>query len=189
MINQEITSIEDLKQFAKKLEDLSNSITNGEADNFLTNKGQKALDEIMQMEDVNSDQRADDYKDGNKVQVSTSQIKFYNDSVIDIENADTWINDYGKTFYPSELSLAELIEYGAGEVGAKTANSKANNWEYMVNPNRDYAYGWEWNNGGSIEHTYGQAGRYIYFQLQENIDNNLDKWVNEFITKKMGGKV
>lgn len=189
MINLKELSAEELKDIAQRLRDLSVSITNGEADRFLTEKGQNALDNIMRTENIDSDQRASDYKDGNKVQVSTDHIKFYNDSEIDIGNADTWINDYGKQFYPETLSLADLIEYGAGQVGANNANPKANNWEYMANPNRDYDEGWKWNNQGTIEHTFGQAGRYIYFQLGEEFNQHSKEWIDEFVEKKMGGKV
>jgi DNA-binding transcriptional ArsR family regulator len=102
------------------------------------------------------------------------------------------LTDYGKEFYPDKLSLAELIEYGTGLVGAESSKHTGDEWEYMANPNRDYKDGWEWNNESYSNFptpTMGQEGRYIYYQLAEYVKEHLENWVDEYIGKLIGGNL
>ena len=111
MSNNSNLSDKELDIYIEKVEKLSESLTNGDVDKFLEEKGKKALNEIMEEQDINSYQRSEDYKSGNQTEITKNYIKFYNDSVIDIDGADTWLNDYGKRYYDSTLSLAELVPF------------------------------------------------------------------------------
>lgn len=178
-----------LEKYIDNLEKVEKALKSYEFRAFILNKCKSLLDTIMEYTDIASEQRADDYVAGNKTEIGKDYVYLYNDSTINIESADTWLNDYGKNFYPDELSLAELVEYGAGLVGSQNAKGIDGEWEYMVNPKRDYEEGWNWNNKGTIEHTQGQAGRYIYYELSEQVRKHLDEWVNEYLENAIGGNI
>ena len=191
MNSLELTNLssESLEKYIQTINKVKDAILNGGLDNYLKEKGETALDNIMKKEDVDSDQRASDYIAGNKVEIKPNEIVFINDSEIDIASQDTWFNDYGKEFYPEKLSLADLIEYGTGIIGSQSSKNTGKEWEYMMNPNRDYKEGWEWNNNGVAVHTEGQAGRYIYYGLTEEINAKLETWIEDFFKGITGGNV
>lgn len=178
-----------LEKYIDNLEKVEKALKSYEFRTFILNKCKGLLDTIMEYTDIASDQRADDYVAGNKTEIGKDYVYLYNDSTINIESADTWLNDYGKNFYPDELSLAALVEYGAGLVGSQNAKGIDGEWSYMLNPKRDYEEGWNWNNKGTIEHTQGQAGRYIYYELSEQVRKHLDEWVDEYLENAIGGNV
>ena len=195
-------NVELSEQGIKSLKDTLNKI-NKKLDNdgfnkFLMAKCKEELENIMYYEDVDGDQRGAEYIAGNHDKTGKDYVHLYNDSEIDIESQDTWLNDWGKNYYPEKLSLAELIEYGTGLVGAQSSKNTGDEWEYMANPKRkdgtlrSYEDGWEWNNESypsSPTPTTGQEGRYIYFQLAEKVRANLDKWVEEYINELIGGSL
>lgn len=181
-----------MSNLSKTLEKIGKGLDNDDFNKFLMNKCRKELDDIMFYEDVESDQRGAEYLAGNHEEMGKNYIELYNDSEIDIDSQDTWLNDYGKQFYPDRLSLAELVEYGAGVVGAESSKNTGDEWSYMINPYRDYDEGWEWNNQSYPDfpsHTLGQEGRYIYYQLAERVQSKLDGWVGEYISKLIGGSL
>lgn len=185
-------SEEGINSLKKALDKISKKLDNEDFNKFLMEKCKEELEDIMYYEDVDGDQRGAEYIAGNHDKMGKNYIHLYNNSEIDIASADTWLNDYGKEFYPDKLSLAELIEYGTGLVGAESSKHTGDEWEYMANPNRNYQDGWEWNNESypdSPSPTMGQEGRYIYFQLAERVRKNLNKWVEEYINKLLGGIV
>lgn len=185
-------SEESLKKFSSTLSKIENKISGEDFSKFLLKKCNALLDEILQREDINEEQRAGDYLAGNKNEIGKDFVQLYNDSVIDVASADTWFNDYGKQFYDSTLSLAELVEYGTGVIGALYSRNIGDEWEYEMNPNRDYSEGWVWDNSSfptSESPTLGQAGKYIYFQLQEEAEKHLEEWVGEYIDELIGGSL
>ena len=185
-------SEEGLKKFESTLNKVESKINGEEFSKFLLAKCKKVLDEILERENINEEQRVGDYLAGNKTEIGKDFVQLYNDSVIDIASQDTWLNDYGKDFYPSELSLAELVEYGTGLIGALYSRNTGNEWEYEANPNRDYRKGWSWDNSSfptSENPTLGQAGKYIYFQLQEEVIKHIEEWLIEYIDSLIGGSV
>ena len=180
------------KDFAKKLDKIGKNLDSDDFNKFLMKKCRDMLEYIMHNEDVEGDQRGAEYIQGNHEETGKDYIRLFNDSEIDIDSQDTWLNDYGKSFYPSKLSLAELIEYGTGLIGAQNSKNTGEEWDYMVNPNRDYSEGWEWNNQSYSNFpsiTQGQAGKYIYFQLYEQVLEHIDEWVIEYFDKLLGGNV
>ena len=185
-------SEEGIGRLQNALEKIGNKLDTNDFNKFLMEKCKKKLEDLMFYEDVDGDQRGDEYKAGNHDEMGKDYIYLYNNSEIDIASQDTWLNDYGKEFYPDKLSLAELIEYGTGLVGAESSKHTGDEWEYMANPNRDYKDGWEWNNESYSNFptpTMGQEGRYIYYQLAEYVKEHLESWVDEYIGKLIGGNL
>jgi hypothetical protein len=185
-------SEESLKKFSSTLEKIESKISGEDFSRFLLKKCNDLLSKIMERENIGEEQRVFDYLAGNKNNIGKDFVQLYNDSEIDIASQDTWFNDYGKQFYPSKLSLAELVEYGTGVIGSLYSRNTGDEWEYEVNPNRDYDKGWEWNNASypsSESPTLGQAGKYIYFQLQEEAREHIEEWVVEYIDSLIGGSV
>lgn len=185
-------SEESLKKFSSTLEKIESKISGEDFSRFLLKKCNDLLSKIMERENIGEEQRVFDYLAGNKNNIGKDFVQLYNDSEIDIASQDTWFNDYGKQFYPSKLSLAELVEYGTGVIGSLYSKNTGDEWEYMANPNRDYKKGWEWNNESypsSENPTLGQAGKYIYFQLQEEVEKHIEEWVVEYIDSIIGGSV
>lgn len=185
-------SEESITKLGNTLEKIGNKLDTDDFNKFLMSKCKEELENLMYYEDVDGDQRGAEYKAGNHEEMGKDYIELYNDSEIDIASQDTWLNDYGKTFYPDRLSLAELIEYGAGLIGSQSSKNTGDEWEYMANPNRDYQEGWGWNNQSYSDfpsHTMGQEGRYIYFQLAEKVEDKLENWVSEYIEKLIGGSL
>ena len=180
---------ENIKKYADNIESLKKVFPGEGLKKYILQQCEELLDQIMLERNVASDEKADAYVSGNKTEIGKDYVYLYNDSEIDVANADTWLNDYGKIFYPDKLSLAELVEYGTGLVGSENAIGIEDGWEYMQNTNRNYQEGWEWNNNGQTEHTQGQAGRYIYYELAEKIEENLDRWIEEYIDNAIGGNV
>lgn len=188
---------ENLQKLIRKYNNVSKAISSMEFKQFLLDKCKLLRDEIMierdiaHIEDVNdsaNQEKVDAYTSGNKEEISGDTITLYNDSVIDIQSTNTFFStEYRDAFYPSELSLAELVEYGAGLVGADSSLNTGEEWEYAVNSGRDYSQGWYYKSDNGIpQSTQGSEGKYIYYYLTKAIEDNIEKWVEEFLDKKIG---
>lgn len=188
---------ENLQKIIKRYSEISKTLTSMEFKYFLLDKCKKARDEVMlerdiaHIEDVNdtaNQEKVDAYTSGNKEEISGNVITLYNDSIIDIGSTHTFFSEeYRDAFYPSELSLAELVEYGTGLVGADSSLDTGDEWEYMANAGRDYSQGWHYKSDNGIpELTQGSEGKYIYYYLTKAIEDNIEDWVDEFLSKKMG---
>lgn len=185
-------SEESIKGFTKELDKIEKKITNDSLNKFLMDKCRDTLEYIMHNENVEGTQRGSEYIEGNHEEKGKGYIRLYNDSVIDIEGADTFLSEEAKETYPSRLSLAALMEYGTGLRGAESSKNTGDEWEYMVRPNRDYREGWDWNNQSYSDfpsHTEGQEGKYIYFQLHEQVVEHIDEWMIEYFDKVLGGSL
>lgn len=176
-------STESINKLISTTNKVKKALSSEEFNKFILGKCKEVLDLILEFENIASDEKATDYLEGNKTEITKNYVELYNDSEIDIPDADTFFSEYAKQFYPIKLSLAELVEYGTGLVGAQSSKGTGDEWEYMVNKNRDYSEGWEWKNGTHAEHTMGQEGRYIYFQLKETVEEHLDEWVEEYLER------
>lgn len=182
-------SEEGIKNYIKTLEKIEKAFSSDDFHKYLLDKCRELLTLIIEKENVSEIERAGEYLEGCQDEIGKGYIYLYNDSTIDIPSSDTFFSDYAKQFYPIELSLAELVEYGTGLVGAESSKNTGDEWEYMANPKRDYREGWEWKNGTHAVHTMGQEGKYIYFQLKEEIEKNIDKWVNDYFINLIGGSL
>ena len=190
-------NVEDLKKITKFNNKILKALTGIEFKQFLLERCKKARDEIMlerdiaHIEDVNNtanQEKVDAYTNGNKEEISKDTIYLYNDSTIDIESTNTFFSEeYRDTYYPSELSLAELVEYGAGLVGADSSLGTGDEWEYTVNAKRDYSEGWHYKSDNGVpELTQGSEGKYIYYYLARYVEDNIENWAYEFLNERIG---
>lgn len=186
-------TVGNLEKLINRYKDISRALSSNEFKQFLLEKCKKTRDEIMLEKDITSIEQtnqgqAEVYASGNKEEIIGNTISLYNDSVIDITNSNTFFDEeYRDTHYSSELSLAELVEYGVGLVGANSSLGTGDEWEYMQNKARNYNKGWRYKgNMGYPEHTMGTEGKYIYYNLANAIEKNIDNWVEEFLDNKLG---
>ena len=190
-------SEESLTKLIEKYKNLSKALSSSEFKQFLLEKCKKTRDEIMlerdiaHIEDVNNSanqEKVDAYTSANKEEIDGNTITLYNDSVIDIDSANTFFSEeYRNTHYPADFSLAELVEYGAGLVGANSSLGTGDEWDYTINAGRDYSAGWHYKSDNDIpELTQGSEGKYIYYFLAKAIEENIENWVDEFLEEKNG---
>lgn len=188
---------ENLRKLIQKYQNVAKLLSSMEFKQFLLEKCKKAREKVMlerdiaHIEDVNdtsNQEKVDAYTSGNKEEISGNTITLYNDSVIDIGSSNTFFNEeYRDTHYPSELSLAELVEYGVGLVGANSSLNIGDEWEYMVNGGRDYSEGWYYKSDNNAPQlTKGSEGKYIYYYLTKFVEDNVEDWVKEFLEEKIG---
>jgi hypothetical protein len=178
-----------LKKYANKLEKVEKALKGEEFRKFILSKAKTTLQEIMESNDISTDdENAGDYVNGNKTEIGKDYVYLFNDSVIDVKSLNTFFNEDTKANYPDTLSLAALIEYGTGLEGYQSSKNTGKEWEYMANPNRDYSKGWVWKgaNGQPIR-TLGKEGKYIYYELSEKVEEQLDEWVKEYLEEVIGG--
>ena len=154
---------------------------------FIANKCEKQLQVICyQNLNINEEQvKNSNYMNSMHTEIDNDYIYIYNDSEIDIASKN--MEEVTKENYPAKLSLAKIVEYGIGYTGKQTPNvTELENWEYDVN-NHGYK-GWyykdnNYNSNGKFYWTNGFEGRLIFYKLKEYIEQNISKWVYEYIDK------
>lgn len=72
------------------------------------------------------------------------------------------------------LNLLNLVQVFLGTPDAEA------DWETQVNPDRDYSKGWFYEKDGKLHWTYGNHGHFIYQQLLNTINENIENWVFEY---------
>jgi len=188
---------DNLRKLIDRYQKIGNALNGIEFKHFILEKCKKAREEIMLERDISNieenrdsvnQEKVDAYTSGNKEEISGNTITLYNDSVIDIPNTDTFFNEvYRDTHYPAELSLAELVEYGVGLVGADSSLNTGDEWEYTANSSRDYSLGWKYKSDNELPaYTKGSEGKYIYYYLARAIEDNINNWVEEYLDMKIG---
>lgn len=181
----------------KQLLGVSNALSSREFKDFLLKKCIEARDEIMLEKDIAHIEEANDSANQEKVDLYVSSnhtaivgdtISLYNDAYLDKDDLSHFFSEeYKNANYGDGISLAELVEYGTGIRGAGSSIGDPDEWEYEVNPDRDYSEGWSYKGDNGIrEHTIGKEGKYIYYTLANVIEKNIDSWVDEFIDLKIG---
>lgn len=190
-------SVEDLKKVTKFNNKILKALAGMEFKQFLLEKCKKMRDEIMlqrdiaHIEDVNdsaNQEKVDAYISGNKEETGKDYIYLYNDSHLDVNQLSHFFNEeYRDTFYSNGISLAELVEYGAGLIGAETSLNTGDEWEYEANAKRDYSEGWNYKSDNDMpELTQGSEGKYIYYYLTKYVEDNIEDWAYEFLENKIG---
>ena len=108
----------------------------------------------------------------NNLKIEDDTIILYNNSKIDISSKN--MKETTKANYPAQLSLAKIVEYGIGYTGdLKTDKTEVEDWEYDVD------------DSGQTVWTNGFEGRLIYYKLQNNIKQNIGKWIKEYVELKL----
>jgi len=196
MYKVELT-LDNISKLINEYNKVSKSLASMEFKEFLLKKCIKVRDQIMLDKDIAHIENANDsanqekvdaYIAGNHEEINGNTISLYNDANLSVENLTHFFNEvYRDTQYSDGFSLAELVEYGVGLVGANSSLGTGDEWEYESNSKRDYSEGWSYKgDNGLPEHTSGSEGKYIYYYLAKEIEENIDDWVEEFLEKKMG---
>lgn len=154
-------------------------LTSKEFKQFIEKKCKKLLDDITR-EKISSitEEEVGKYYSANKSEITANGIKLYNDSMVDLSN----LSEETLANYANGLSLAKIVEFGTGIVGANSEGAQyASDWAYDVNGHGDK--GWFYEKNGMIHWSNGIEGRLVFHTLQLKIKENINSWINEYISK------
>lgn len=176
------------------LEKLKESIKNIEAKlqdekfiNFIAKKSFQLLQEIT-TQNLNLDELGlyeHSYRTNHQIKIQSNEIDLWNDTMVNLDNLN--LSEETKANYSNGLSLAKIVEYGTGIVGARSkASTIAENWEYDVNNHGEQGWFYQ-DNGGQLHFTSGIEGRLIFYKTKEEIEKQLPIWVNEYV-KDLGSE-
>lgn len=178
-------SIEGINEFKKKISNFKQSINSEDFINFLCKKSYETLNKVTN-ERLNSDEDGmyyHEYRTNHQKMISDNDIYLWNETMVDLSSlsAETLAN------YPKGLSLAKIVEYGTGIVGASSEASKiAEDWQYDVNGHG--TKGWFYVDSSGVLHwTKGIAGKLIFYETKRRIEENISQWVIEYTQGKIGG--
>jgi len=180
-INQ-VSSFEELQEYIQKI---ISALQSQDFFDYLAKKSREVVDKITAQK-LNADEEqkfTHNYRYNHKVAVNLEEIVISNETLIDVSS----INPKIAANYPNGFDLAKAIEYGTGIVGANSDASKLaseRDWQYMVNPERDYTKPWFYQDeNGELWWTKGMSGKLIYYQSKQEIEDNINDWVEEYIDK------
>ena len=156
---------------------------------YLGEKCKNALEmiQIAMINDVPDDVEMSNYLSSNHFEYdkASKTLLMYNDATIDVASLDTFFSETSKERYPAKLSLAKMLEYGTGYIGASTPHQEeVENWEYDVNGHG--VQGWFYKGAdGRAVWTSGYEGKLIFFRTKEYIQKHISEWVAEYLIKKL----
>lgn len=172
----EVNGLEKLKQHIEFVKKISSMKNDTKFQDFISDKCFKTLQRVTNerlIGGTTNDELIGEYSKNNKINKDDDGFVLYNDTVIEVDDPN----------YPNGFSIALAFEYGVGIVGEGTYNSDYfRPWEYNVN---NYNFGWYFKKDGETQHTYGYMGFEIFRYTAEEINQNLNKWVEEYY-KKIG---
>lgn len=175
-----------LNEFDKDLSKLATIFETMEFKEFILEKAKKLLDDICKMNlpiDEDLGVSSSDYLSGMSYEIEGDTIILGNTSWIDISAKN--MSETTKEKYPAQLSLSHIIEYGIGAVGAGSSYSgQADDWQFDVNNHGDNGWYYKDANGG-IHWTRGFEGRYIFYKLSQNIEENIENWISEYLDENL----
>lgn len=149
---------------------------------YLVDKVLETIDQVV-VERItafrtDNDEYLGEYLRSNKYKMTTKGFIVYNDAKVDIPPEYSKQSTIAK--YPDgKFNVAMAFEYGTGIVGL--TNPVDGHWEYNVN---DYNDGWKYKNSTGVHHTYGSRGYEIYRFTAIKVNQNLRKWMTEYIQKR-----
>ena len=112
----------------------------------------------------------------------------FEDAVVGNRKRRTKLNKYsfeGEIYNPTEDSA--YAEFGTGLVGIATPHmvSTPSGWEYAMNPDRDYSYGWTYYGDGEFYHTYGLPSSQYMYTTGTQLPELFNKIYNEELEKEL----
>lgn len=168
----------------KYLETLKSSFANRDFLEYLQKKSFQVLTEITN-QNLNSDeleQYTHTYRTSHQSKIELETIYLWNETMVDLDNLN--LSDETRQNYANGLSLAKIVEYGTGIVGANSEASKhANNWEYDVNGHGESGWFYQ-DQDGKLQFTRGIEGRLIFYKTKQEIEKRFTSWVNEYIKER-----
>lgn len=183
--NEYSLNVKDMKEFKKNMQNLKQALSSEEFIYYLSNKCYELLNKVTN-EKLNSDEDGmyfHSYRTNHQKQIDGNDIYLWNETLVDLSS----LSEETKANYPMGLSLAKIVEYGTGIVGANSEASKyAKDWQYDVNNHGDK--GWFYmDSNGKLHFTRGIQGRLIFYETKRRIEENIAKWVKEYYKSKLGG--
>ena len=163
------------------------------SDKFYEYLGEKCKDalEIIQVAMLNEtpdDMELSNYLHSNhlKYEKGSKTIILYNDATIDVASLDTFFNETTKQNYPAQISLAKMVEYGTGYIGATTTphQEEVQNWEYDVGGHGMLGWFYKGEDGRPVW-TSGYEGKMIFYRTKEYIQKHISEWIVEYLDKKL----
>lgn len=171
------------KELKKNIKKVQSTFLDDKFIYYLANKSFQLLNQITQ-QNLNLDelnQYEHFYRNNHQMKVLKDEIDIWNDTMVDLDSLN--LSDKTRANYSSGLSLAKIVEYGTGIVGANSeASSIAKDWQYDMNNHGNDGWFYE-DNSGQLHFTRGIEGRLIFYKTKEEIEKNLDKWVSDYINK------
>lgn len=169
-----------LDNYIKDLEKLKDAITSKDFMNFIADKCMLEINRISneRLDGIRDDDVfAEDvarYRANHKVEIQDDIIIISNATMADLSHvsAETLAN------YPNGFSIAKAIEFGTGIWGESNGEF---DWTTQLNPKRDYAKGWYYEKDGQLHWSKGLGGKYIYGELLNSVEQNFQKWFDEYI--------
>jgi len=170
-----IKEIEDIFDKAQKL------ISNDKFYKHIAENCKSLLEDICKRVMVtidDTDLDASAYMSGNNLEIEGDTIYLFNNSRIDTSTKN--MTPEKRKNYPLQLSLAKIVEYGIGIVGAQTAVDTPEDWQYDVNDHGEE--GWYYfDNAGNRWFTKGFEGRLIFLRLKYQIEDNIKDWIIKYM--------
>lgn len=177
-INASVDKLEDLRKYIDRVNGLARIKNDVKFQKFIKNKCLETVRKISDMRltgGTTNDELIEEYKSRHKIRDFSGGFVLYNDTILPTSMISTkHLEDY-----PNGFSIALAFEYGVGIVGQ--TNPVPNAWEYNL---KDYNFGWYYQKYDEIFHTYGYSGFEIYRYTAEEIQRNLNNWIDEYEKKK-----
>ena len=178
-------NVKDMKEFKKKIQKLKETLSSDDFIYYLCKKCYDMLNKVTS-EKLNSDDDGmyfHSYRNNHQQLVMDKDIYLWNETMVDLSSLSEEI----RANYPMGLSLAKIVEYGTGVVGASSEASKhAKDWQYDVNNHGNK--GWYYvDSGGTLRWSKGIHGRLIFYETKRRIEESINQWVMEYINQKIGG--
>lgn len=177
-------SVKSLEQMRKDISDIYKIISSPELLKFIEKKCNEELMQICvnELNGFEEELENGDYMSGMHSEIKDGTIYVYNNSVIDVSSKN--VSDTTKRNYPNGLSLAKVVEYGIGFTGSFTEGVKSTDWEYDINNHGEE--GWYYQDkDGNFHWTNGFEGRLIFLKLKQKIQENIQKWIYEYVGKEL----
>lgn len=179
-------SVNGIQKMQDMLSSINTLLTDKKLMEYIGEKCKRELEKIclQRLTTVNDDNLdKSNYMNSNHLEIKDDTIYLYNNSRIDISSKN--MKETTKANYPAQLSLAKIVEYGIGYTGSiNTDQTNIEDWEYDIN-NHGYK-GWYYtNDNGQVVWTNGFEGRLIFYNLKLNIQENITKWIKDYIEMKL----
>lgn len=172
-----------IQELISRVQSLKKAYSGNELIKFISEKCYDVLlqvtrERLIPDEDGN---RTHTYRNNHQMKVDNNTITLWNETVVDLDSLN--LSPETRANYPSKLSLAKIVEFGTGIVGANSQGAKyAENWEYDVN-NHGYK-GWVYvDENGQPRFTRGMEGKLIFYETKKRIEQNISSWLKEYMNK------
>lgn len=181
-----------IKEIQTLVLNLGNILASKELMEYLEKRCEKELNRILNQEILHNwdNEEIWNYRNSFYTNVSEDSVLIYNNSTIDI--AEKIAKTNGKSHidpsaYPEKLSLAKMVEYGVGIIGAVETDQAGvdSSWQYDVNNHGDNGWTYYDTDLGQFVLTTGTEGRLIFYKLKNCVKENIKDWINDYVESEM----